>query len=137
MNPTARPAPVATEVTRPFWEATRQHRLLIQHCSDCGRPQFYPRAFCRHCLGDRLEWRESSGRGRIYTFTINHRAANPHMADKLPYVVAIVTLDEGVRMMGNVVGSLDTLRIDAPVTVRFLDLDADHSLPQFELVEAS
>ncbi len=135
MSTPARPAPVATEATRPFWEATRLHRLVIQHCTGCQRPQFYPRVFCRHCMCDALEWRDCTGRGRIYTFTINHRAANAHMADKLPYAVAMVTLDEGVRMMGNVIGNLGALRIDAPVVVRFLDMDEHHSLPQFELVD--
>jgi uncharacterized OB-fold protein len=135
MTTPPRPAPVATEATRPFWEAARQHRLVIQHCTACGKPQFYPRAFCRHCLSDKLDWRECSGRGHIYTFTINHRAANAHMADKLPYAVAVVTLEEGVRMMGNVAGPLEHLRIGAAVRVRFLDLDEEYSLPQFELAQ--
>lgn len=136
MNTPARPAPAATDATRPFWEAARQHRLVVQQCGDCGKPQFYPRAFCRHCLGERLDWRECSGRGTVYTFTVNHRAANAHMADKLPYAVAMVTLDEGVRMMGNIAGPLEKLRIGALVRVRFVDLDAQYSLPQFELEAA-
>lgn len=132
-----RPMPVATDVTRPFWEAAREHRLVIQQCGQCGQQQFYPRPFCRHCLADTPDWKECSGRGSIYTFTVNHRAANGHMADKLPYVVAIIELDEGVRMMANVVDSdLDSVRIGAPVEVRWLDTPDQLTLPQFQVVVA-
>lgn len=132
-----RPMPVATDATRPFWEAANEHRLVVQQCTGCGKRQYFPRAFCRHCLSDVLDWKACSGRGSIYTFTVNHRAANAHMADKTPYVVAIVSLDEGVRMMANVVDSpLDSVRIGARVEVRWLDTPGQPTLPQFQVVAA-
>lgn len=135
MSQTQRPMPVATDVTRPFWEAAAAHRLVVQQCQACGQRQFYPRAFCRHCLADDLAWQACCGLGRIYTFTINHRAANAHMADQLPYAVAIVALDEGVRMMTNLVDSpLDRVQIGARVAVRWLDTPGQPTLPQFQVV---
>lgn len=137
MSTAQRPLPVPTRATQPFWDAARQHRLLIQSCGECGKPQFYPRPFCRHCLSEKMEWKQSKGTGHIYTFTINHRAANAHMADKVPHAVAMISLDEGVRVMANVVDTpLEQIRIGARVAVRFLDLDGELSLPQFVLEES-
>ena len=99
MNAAARPAPVPTEATQPFWDATAQGILLVQRCGACRRVQSIPRPFCRHCGAESPQWERSTGLGRIYTFAVNHRAANAHMADKLPYVVAVVELDEGARLM--------------------------------------
>ncbi len=137
MTDALRPMPVATDATRPFWDAAREHRLLIQRCGSCGKPQFFPRAFCRHCLADAPAWVPCSGLGTVYTYTVNHRAANPHMADKLPYVVAVVTLDEGVRMMANIVGcAVDDVRIGARVEVCWLDTPGHPTLPQFTPIAA-
>src|SRR5690348_10801363 len=79
-----RPEPVPTEETRPYWEGAKAGKLLIQKCSACGALQFYPRTYCTHCLSESMAWIEASGRGEIYTFTINHRAANEYMKDKTP-----------------------------------------------------
>jgi uncharacterized protein len=137
MSEIPRPMPVATDATRPFWDAAGDHRLLIQQCESCGKPQFFPRAFCRHCLSEDPRWKECGGAGAIYTFTVNYRAANGHMADQTPYVVAIVTLDEGVRMMTNIVDSaLEDIRIGARVAVRWLDTPGQPTLPQFKVVAA-
>ena len=135
MSDAARPMPVATEATQAFWDAARDHRLVVQSCTQCGKRQFFPRAFCRHCLAPDLRWAPCSGHGSIYTFTVNHRAANAHMADKTPYVVAIVTLDEGVRMMSNIVDCRpEDVRIGARVSVCWLDTEGQPSLPQFRLL---
>ncbi|MEO8281569.1 MAG: OB-fold domain-containing protein, partial [Ideonella sp.] len=92
----------------------------------------------RHCMAEGLEWETSSGIGSIYTFTVNHRAANAHMADKVPYVVAVVQLDEGFRLMANIVDAdPQSVRIGDRVKVRFLALDETISLPQFEPLAAS
>src|SRR5574337_766676 len=90
----ARPLPQPTDLTRPYWQAAAREELHMQHCGACGRWQFYPRPFCIHCEADALQWRAVSGLGRIYTYTINHRAPNAFMKLRLPYVVAIVELDE-------------------------------------------
>lgn len=133
MSTAARPAPVPTEATQPFWDATAQGVLLVQRCASCRQVQSIPRPFCRHCGAESPQWERSTGLGRIYTFTVNHRAANAHMADKLPYVVAVVELDEGTRLMANIVNvPADTVRIGDRVRVCFLPLSETLSLPQFE-----
>jgi len=136
MTDANRPLPTATEASRPYWDATAQGRLLVQRCADCHKTQSIPRLFCRHCMSENLQWDDSKGLGTIYTFTINYRAANEHMADKLPYVVAVVELDEGTRMMANIVNiDPQVLRIGDRVRVRFLPLTQALSLPQFERIE--
>lgn len=133
-----RPQPVPTQATQAFWDATAQGRLLVQRCGDCQHKQSVPRMFCTRCLGENMQWDTSSGLGHIYTYTINHRAANPHMGDKVPYVVAVVQLDEGVRLMANIVNTdPNAVRIGDRVRVRFLPLTDTLSLPQFEPVAAT
>src|SRR2546426_10948445 len=97
------PVPVPPPETRPFWEAARRHELWLQRCRACGAYVFYPRAACPRCLGAELEWRRVSGRGRLHTFTGGHRGAR-NFPLPAPYVIAIVELDEGPRMMTNLVG---------------------------------
>lgn len=133
MSTTTRPLPVPTQATQPFWDAARQGNLVFQRCGACQQLQSPPRLFCRHCMAEDLQWEASTGLGSIYTFTVNHRAANSHMADKLPYVVAVVQLDEGFRMMANIVHvQPQAVRIGDRVQVRFLALSDTISLPQFE-----
>lgn len=137
MTSANRPTPSPTQATQPFWDATAEGKLLVQRCGDCHQTQSVPRLFCRHCMSENLQWETSAGLGRIYTFTVNHRAANPHMTDKLPYVVAVVQLDEGTRLMANIVGAApETVRIGNRVRVCFLPLTETLSLPQFEPVKS-
>ncbi len=135
MNGPDRPLPRPTRITEAFWNAAREGRLIIQKCNSCGRLQHYPRAFCLGCLSEDMGWQESGGEGAIYTFTITHRAANEFMKSRLPYAVAMVILDEGVRIMGEVVtADLATLRTGLRVTVRFENASEEISLPRFELI---
>lgn len=137
MNTAIRPLPVPTQATQPFWDAAAQGKLIFQRCGVCHQLQSPPRLFCRHCMAENLQWETSTGLGSIYTFTVNHRAANPHMADKLPYVVAVVQLDEGFRMMANIVNAPpQAVRVGDRVQVRFLALSDSISLPQFEPLAA-
>jgi uncharacterized protein len=129
-----RPEPVATAETRPYWDAAREGRLVVQRCAGCGRHQFYPRAFCVSCLADSLEWVPARGTGYIYTFTICCIAANPAMT--APYAVALVDLDEGVRMLANIVDcDIERIRTGARVQVRFERISDEFTLPQFTLQE--
>ncbi|WP_151447053.1 Zn-ribbon domain-containing OB-fold protein [Lacisediminimonas profundi] len=126
--------PVATDITRPYWDAAAKNSLVIQHCPACGKNQFYPRGFCISCLSPDIEWKECSGKGKIYTFTVNHRAPNPYMEQKLPYVVAMIELDEGTRMMTNIVDSpIAEVKIGKRVKVVFEKISETMSLPQFTL----
>jgi len=135
MTNASRPLPLPTRITQPFWEAAAQGQLLIQRCRTCSRRQFYPRAMCVGCLSEDLRWEESSGQGSIYTYTINHRAANEYMKALLPYAVGIIELDEKVRMMGRIIASdLSAIRIGARVKVSFEQASPEIALPCFDLL---
>lgn len=131
-DPYARALPRPTPETQPFWDGTRAHRLLLPWCRDCGKPHFYPRAICPFCLSDALDWRQASGRGRLHTYAINHKAAKGFVP---PYVIAVVELDEGPRMLSNLLTdgppSPEALAIDMPVEVVFDDVTDTVTLPCF------
>lgn len=112
--------PVADQETEAYWEATREGRLLIKRCTACGQAFFYPRTYCPRCWSPDTEWVEASGRGTVYTFTVVHQNDLPPFNERLPYVVAIVELEEGVRMTSNIEGiDPEDVRCDMPVAVAF------------------
>jgi uncharacterized protein len=127
-----RPIPVPTLETAPYWEGCRQHRLRIQRCSACGRCQFFPRMYCSNCFGEQVEWVNATGRARVLSFTIVRRPVSPAFADEVPYVVALVTLDEGPQMMTNIIGCApEQVKIGMPVEVVFDDWTDTISIPKF------
>jgi uncharacterized OB-fold protein len=130
------PIPKPTPESRPFWEAAKQHRLLVQQCESCSLTFFYPRPMCPGCFSDRIKWIESRGRGRLHTFTINYNPPRNYPV-KEPYVIGIVELDEGARLMSNIIG-VDAdpacLRCDTPVEVVFEDITETIALPKFRPV---
>lgn len=99
-----RVVPDASDVSQPFWDATRDQRLVLQRCGSCEGYVWYPRPFCPRCLRETLEWTEVSGRGTVHAVSVHHRAPSPEMKDRAPYAVTLVELDEGARLMTNVVG---------------------------------
>jgi uncharacterized OB-fold protein len=112
--------PKATPQTAPFWDGAAERQLRIQRCRTCGRHYFYPRPFCRYCASDDVEWTTVSGRGRLRSYVINHRPA-PGFESVSP-VIALVELDEGPRLMTNIVGiepEPERLPLDMPVIVDF------------------
>jgi uncharacterized OB-fold protein len=124
--------PPISEVAVPFWDATRDKRLLLQWCKVCSQAIHYPREVCPACLGEDLEWRESPGQGEIYAFNVMHRPGNRGMADLVPYVIALVTLDEGVRMVTNIVGhEPGSLRVGTRVGITWEALSDGRNLPLF------
>jgi hypothetical protein len=123
MSPRFEPPP--SPVSAPFWDATRERKLLLQWCVTCNAPIFYPREVCPGCLGHELEWREASGRGQVYAYTVDHRNAEELVT------VALVELDEGVRMMSNVVNYTE-LSVSMPVSVTWEPLSDGRNLPVFE-----
>ena len=130
-----RPLPVVDSDTRPFWEAAKAHKLSIQRCRTCRKHVFYPRALCPHCHSPKLEWREVSGDGTIFTFTIARRPAGPAFQGQEPYVIALVDLKEGARMMTNIVtDDVDSVKIGQKVRVWFEDVSPEISLPKFKVV---
>ena len=127
-----RPAPEITGHAEPFWAAARDGRLVIQRCPACGHVQHYPRPWCTNCLHDAPEFVESSGEGTIYTFTVIRRSAVPAFAARVPYVLAFVDLDEGVRMVTNIVEcDPDSVRIGQRVRARFEPIDDERTIVLF------
>ena len=127
-----KPLPYVDEENRPFWEGTKRHELCLQKCRDCGKFRFYPRSICPHCLSYNTEWTKVSGRGKIYSFTVANRTVSPAFRQDVPYSIAIIELEEGVRMMSNIVECRnEDLSIDMPVEVVFDDVTPEITLPKF------
>ena len=114
-----RPIPALDGVSKTYWEAGARGELLFQQCPACGNRQLYPRAMCTAC-GETPEWVRASGRGTVHTFTVIRQNYGRPFRDELPYVVAIVELEEGPRLMTNVTGiAVEDVRIGLPVQVYF------------------
>lgn len=131
-----KPLPIVDPDTAPFWAAAKEHRLMVKRCAACGEHHFYPRELCSHCHSDQVDWVEVSGAGSIYSYTVARRPAGPAFKADAPYVVAVVQLDEGPRMMTNLIGCApETVRIGARVEVIFDDVTEEITLPKFTLVD--
>lgn len=100
-----RPMPIPTPTTQPFWDALAEHRIRIQYSPSAGRYVFYPRVLAPGTLADDMEWREISGAGSLYTFTVAHRPVAPHFAGDLPQLLAVVQWDEGPRFSTEIVNA--------------------------------
>jgi uncharacterized protein len=125
------PEPVITPETKPFWDATAAGRLTLQRCTDCGVVIWYPRSICPECSGTALELFEAVGTGTIYSYTVNYRGSGAYR-DYSPYVLAYVELDEGPRLMTNIIGTdPDAVRIGMPVRVVFTPTAAGNALVRF------
>jgi uncharacterized OB-fold protein len=119
--------------SKPYWEGVRQGELRFQRCNGCSHVQFPPRYICVKCWNHDLSWTKSSGKGVVESVTIVHRAPTPELRDKVPYVVASILLEEGPRMVTNVVGA-NALEVAINDTVQavFVKDSAGRILPQFE-----
>ena len=127
-----RPVPRVDEESRPFWEACARHELYVQKCRGCGRVFYYPRGFCPPDLTADFDWLRCSGKGTVYTFTVTRQNQSAGFRDNLPYVMAYVELEEGVRMLTNIVDcDPEQVRIGMPVEVTFEDLTDEVSVPLF------
>lgn len=130
-----KPVPFVYDETRPFWDGTREHELLLQKCKDCGKVQFYPRSRCMHCLSDNLEWIKASGKGKLYSYTIAYRG-NPAFGKDGIYNIAIVELEEGVRMPSSIIDCKnEDLKCDMSVEVVFKDDTEEAAIPYFRPVK--
>ena len=127
-----KPVPHVDEESKGFWEACQRHELYLQKCGSCGTVRYYPRALCPACLSDDTAWVLSSGRGTVYTYTVTFQNQSAGFREEVPYVLAYVELEEGARMLSNIVGCPpDAVHIGMPVEVVFDDVTAEITLPKF------
>ncbi|TAL33169.1 MAG: Zn-ribbon domain-containing OB-fold protein [Spirochaetes bacterium] len=127
-----KPLPEVQPWSARFWEGTRQGKLLIQTCKACNAIIFYPRKACPECWSDKLDWIEASGKGTVYTFSTAYSMVEPRFMDELPYTIAYVDLDEGIRMMTRIIGcDPKEIKIGMKVEVTFFQRE-DFHLPYFK-----
>ena len=138
MSAPQKPLPEITPEMAPFWEAARRRELVIQRCKGCGAYRFPARELCSRCLSRDSGWERVSGRGTLFSFAVMHQAAHPGFAAEVPYAVVTVELDEGARVLSNVVGCPPKdLRIGMPLEVVFEQLTPEVTLPKFRARPAS
>jgi uncharacterized OB-fold protein len=131
-EPARKPLPRPSPESLPFWEGAKAKKLMLQRCKACGRFWFPPSQRCRHCLSPDFAWQEVSGEGRICSFVVFHRVYHPAFENDVPYVVAIVALDEGPRLLSNLVGTpWQDVRCDTRVRVVFDASDPGATIPKF------
>jgi uncharacterized OB-fold protein len=129
-----RPAPIVTEDSAAFWDAADEGRLVAQRCAACGRLRHPPRPMCPECRSLDVEVVELSGRGVVYSYALLHHPQHP--AFEYPVLAVLIDLDEGIRIVSNVVGvEPDQVRIGLPVQVEFVSTDGDHRVPVFRPVD--
>ncbi len=127
-----KPLPNMDPEDRPFWESVKAHAMKVQCCADCGKWCFLPKPICPHCLSEKLEWKKVSGRGKVWASTVQHHPAGDSWKDALPLNISIVELDEGVRMVSNVVECPPSdVKIGMPVEVIYNDVTDEITLHQF------
>ena len=134
-TPYDKPLPEPTAVSQPFWDAAKEHRLVLQRSKKTGKFVYYPRSVSPFGPNDELEWQEVSGRGRVYAYTVARRPTAPQWANDGPYVIAIVELEEGPHLTANILGCApDEVRIGMAVMASFEDVTAEVTLVQFRPV---
>lgn len=132
----AKPIPVVTDEMRPFFEAAREHRLVVQQCAKCRALRFPAREVCSNCLSFESDWGEVSGRGEVFSFGVMHQVYHPGFAGQVPYATVVVKLEEGVKMVSNLVGVAPSdIRIGMRVQVVFEDITTDVTLPKFAALQ--
>jgi uncharacterized protein len=125
------PLPAPTPETQPFWDGLNAHELRVMHCTACDHTYLYPRPHCPRCLSDQTEWRRASGRGTLHSFGVNYR---PPPGFPSPCVIAIVELEEGPRLMSNLVEveqDAAKLWVDMPLEIVYDDVTEAITLPKF------
>jgi uncharacterized OB-fold protein len=128
----ARPLPETRNAGATFWSKAAEGVLVVPKCSACLRTFWHPRPRCPHCGSDRVDWIRGSGEGTVHTFTVVRQSGDPYFKTRVPYVVAMIELDEGVRIMTNIVETpLDALRIGMRVEVLFEAAGEGTAIPLF------
>lgn len=127
-----KPIPVPDETSLPFFQGARAHRLMIQRCAACGAAHWPVKTRCAVCLSTQIAWMQASGRATLYTFSLVHQVVHPGFASEVPYILAEVDLQEGLRVISTIVDCPQAeLCIGMPLDVTFLDITDEVSLPAF------
>lgn len=129
-----RPAPDIRGAGQPYWKGAREGRLSVPKCQACGEAHWYPRLYCPHCGSDSLVWIDCTGRGTVHTFTVVRQSGHPYFKSRVPYVLAMIDLEEGPRLISNIVDcEIDRVHVGAPVRVSFEAIDDSTGVPLFRL----
>jgi uncharacterized OB-fold protein len=132
MSATAKPLPVIDKTNAGHWNAARNGELRVQRCKDCSTLRYPASRWCPSCLGEDSEWVATSGRGQVWSWCIFHRAYFKGFEPELPYVVALIELDEGVKIYSNLVGiSRDRLRVGMRLRAVFEPVTDEVTLIKF------
>ncbi len=127
-----KPLPVIDSENQPFWHFCKERELRMQKCRQCGYIRYPISIVCPKCSSMEAEWTPLTGRGTVYTFTVYRVAYHPAFKDDIPYVVAIIQLEEGPRMESNIIGcKVEDVKVDMPVIASFDDVTEEISLPKF------
>jgi len=130
-----KPLPTIVGETWPFWESCRRGQLMVQRCDRCHECQFYPRGICANCWSNDIKWVKASGKGAVWTFTVTYQNRTPGFNEEVPYVLALVELEEGVRMFTNIIQcNPRDVRIGMPVEVTFVPATDQITIPYFKPV---
>lgn len=130
-----KPVPIPDEASQPFFDGAREHLLLIQQCSTCGAVMWPVKSRCDNCLRPTVTWVQASGKGRLYSFALMHQVYHPGFASEAPYNVAQVDLEEGLRILTNIVGCSNAdLHIGMSLEVTFEEISDEVTLPKFKPV---
>ncbi len=127
------PLPEPDADTIEYWEAANRGEYVIPYCEACEQYFFYPRRYCPSCTSERVTFRNASGRGSVYSFSVVHRAPIPAFEGRVPYTVGLVELDEGPRVYARIEPGSEQVQIGSPVEVRFERKSDEISLPYFEV----
>jgi uncharacterized OB-fold protein len=128
-----KPLPQPNPDTKPFWDGCSRHELRFQKCISCGHIRWPASIICPTCYSREVEWIRASGKGTVYTYSVYHQAFHPSFKKDIPYVTAIIALEEGPHFLSNIVGcNPDEVYCDMPVVVTWQDIDKAFSLPKFK-----
>lgn len=135
-EPYNKPLPLMVGMTKEFYDFCKQRELRFQRCQRCGRWRHVPREMCAACGSSDWEWAKSSGRGRVFTWTVAARPMHPAFMENVPYAAVVVEMEEGVRIVTTLVDCpLEDIRMNMPVEVVFEDVTEEVTLPRFRRVQ--
>ena len=136
--PVTKPVPIPNEDSQAFWDAAKRGVFLVQQCTECGAYRFPPQAICTECSSLASEWKPVSGKGKVWSYVVFHRAYHPAFKEEIPYAVACIELDEGPRLLANVRGiAPDKLRCEMRVEAILEDAADGVRIPNFRIAEGA